>query len=110
MRYDVGSENALYMHLTLVPYIQTAHEVKTKPTQHSVMKLREIGIQPEILLCRSERALEQALKKKIAMFTNVAADAVFSAEDVSCIYEVPVRFHAEGVDDKIAELLNIWSR
>jgi CTP synthase len=74
------------------------------------MKLREIGIQPEILLCRSERVIEPAMKKKIAMFTNVAADAVFSAEDVSCIYEVPIRFHAEGVDDKIGELLNIWSR
>jgi CTP synthase len=74
------------------------------------MKLREIGIQPEILLCRSERALEQPLRKKIAMFTNVAPDAVFSAEDVDCIYEVPIRFHSEGVDDKIGELLNIWSR
>jgi CTP synthase len=96
--------------VTLVPYIGAAGEMKTKPTQHSVMKLREIGIQPEILLCRSERPIEAALKKKIAMFTNVAADAVFSAEDVSCIYEVPIRFHAEGVDDKIGELLNIWSR
>src|SRR5450432_577133 len=110
MRYDVGAQNATYIHLTLLPYIAAAGEVKTKPTQHSVMKLREIGIQPEILLCRSERPIEAALKKKIAMFTNVAADAVFSAEDVDCIYEVPLRFHAEGVDDKIAELLNIWSR
>jgi CTP synthase len=74
------------------------------------MKLREIGIQPEILLCRSERPIEPALKKKIALFTNVAPDAVFSAEDVQSIYEVPIHFHAEGVDDKIAELLNIWSR
>jgi len=74
------------------------------------MKLREIGIQPEILLCRSERTIEPALKKKIALFTNVAPDAVFSAEDVSCIYDVPLRFHEEGVDEKIAELLNIWTR
>ena len=74
------------------------------------MKLREIGIQPEILLCRSDRPIEPALKKKIALFTNVAPDAVFSAEDVSCIYEVPIHFHNEGVDDKIAELLNIWTR
>jgi CTP synthase len=96
--------------VTLVPYIGAAGELKTKPTQHSVMKLREIGIQPEILLCRSERALETAMKKKIAMFTNVAADAVFSAEDVDCIYEVPIRFHSEGVDEKIGELLNIWTR
>ena len=98
------------MHVTLVPYIGAAGELKTKPTQHSVMKLREIGIQPEILLCRSERPIEPPLKKKIAMFTNVAPDAVFSAEDVDCIYEVPIRFHEEGVDDKIGELLNIWSR
>jgi CTP synthase len=110
LRLEVGATNALSVHVTLVPYIGAAGELKTKPTQHSVMKLREIGIQPEILLCRSERALEPAMKKKIAMFTNVAHDAVFSAEDVDCIYEVPIRFHAEGVDDKIAELLNIWSR
>ena len=110
LRLEVGATNAVSVHVTLVPYIGAAGELKTKPTQHSVMKLREIGIQPEILLCRSERALETNLKKKIAMFTNVAPDAVFSAEDVSCIYEVPIRFHAEGVDDKIAELLNIWSR
>jgi CTP synthase len=110
LRLEVGATNAVSVHVTLVPYIGAAGELKTKPTQHSVMKLREIGIQPEILLCRSERALEQPMKKKIAMFTNVAADAVFSAEDVDCIYEVPIRFHSEGVDDKIGELLNIWSR
>ncbi len=110
LRFEVGATNFVSVHVTLVPYIGAAGEMKTKPTQHSVMKLREIGIQPEILLCRSERPIEAALKKKIAMFTNVAADAVFSAEDVDCIYEVPIRFHAEGVDDKIAELLNIWSR
>jgi CTP synthase len=110
LRLEVGHGNALSVHVTLVPYIGAAGELKTKPTQHSVMKLREIGIQPEILLCRSERAIEPALKKKIALFTNVAPDAVFSAEDVTCIYEVPIRFHHEGVDDKIAELLNIWSR
>ena len=105
LRLEVGATNAISVHVTLVPFIGAAGELKTKPTQHSVMKLREIGIQPEILLCRSERALEPAMKKKIAMFTNVAADAVFSAEDVDCIYEVPIRFHAEGVDDKIGELL-----
>jgi CTP synthase len=110
LRLEVGAQNAVSVHVTLVPYIGAAGEMKTKPTQHSVMKLREIGIQPEILLCRSERPIEPSMKKKIAMFTNVAADAVFSAEDVSCIYEVPIRFHAEGVDDKIAEMLNIWSR
>src|SRR3954468_12110094 len=110
LRFEVGHQNAIAVHVTLVPYIGAAGELKTKPTQHSVMKLREIGIQPDILLCRSSRPIGTNLKKKIALFTNVAADAVFSAEDVSCIYEVPIRFHAEGVDDKIGELLNIWSR
>jgi CTP synthase len=110
LRFEVGHANAISVHVTLVPFIAAAGELKTKPTQHSVMKLREIGIQPEILLCRSERPIEAPMKKKIAMFTNVAADAVFSAEDVDSIYEVPIRFHDEGVDDKIGELLNIWSR
>jgi CTP synthase len=110
LRFEVGVGNAIAVHVTLVPYIGTAGELKTKPTQHSVMKLREIGIQPDILLCRSSRPIGATLKKKIALFTNVAPDAVFSAEDVSCIYEVPLRFHEQGVDDKIAELLNIWSR
>jgi CTP synthase len=110
LRMEVGHQNSLSVHVTLVPYIGAAGELKTKPTQHSVMKMREIGIQPEILLCRSERPLDVALRKKIALFTNVAPDAVFSAEDVDCIYEVPIHFHKQGVDDKIAELLNIWSR
>lgn len=110
LRFEVGQGNAISVHVTLVPYIGSAGELKTKPTQHSVMKLREIGIQPDILLCRSSRPIGTALKQKIALFTNVAPDAVFSAEDVSCIYEVPLRFHEQGVDDKIAELLNIWSR
>jgi CTP synthase len=110
LRLEVGAQNAISVHVTLVPYIGAAGELKTKPTQHSVMKLREIGIQADILLCRSEKPIEAPLKKKIAMFTNVAADCVFSAEDVTCIYEVPIRFHAEGVDDKIGELLNIWTR
>jgi CTP synthase len=110
LRFEVGVGNAIAVHVTLVPYIGTAGELKTKPTQHSVMKLREIGIQPDILLCRSSRPIGANLKKKIALFTNVAPDAVFSAEDVNCIYEVPIRFNEQGVDDKIAELLNIWSR
>jgi CTP synthase len=110
LRLEVGHQNSLSVHVTLVPYIGAAGELKTKPTQHSVMKMREIGIQPEILLCRSERTIEQPLRQKIALFTNVAEGAVFSAEDVDCIYEVPLRFHQQGVDDKIAELLNIWSR
>jgi CTP synthase len=110
LRFEVGAQNAIAIHVTLVPYLGAAGELKTKPTQHSVMKLREIGIQPDILLCRSSRSIGPNLKKKLALFTNVAPDAVFSAEDVSCIYEVPIRFHQEGVDDKIAEMLNIWSR
>ncbi len=110
LRFEVGAQNAIAIHVTLVPFISAAGELKTKPTQHSVMKLREIGIQPDILLCRSSRSIGPSLKKKLALFTNVAPDAVFSAEDVGCIYEVPIRFHQEGVDDKVAELLNIWSR
>src|SRR3954451_3134237 len=95
LRLEVGQGNALSVHVTLVPFIAAAGELKTKPTQHSVGKLREIGIQPEILLCRSEKPIEAPLKKKIALFTNVAPDAVFSAEDVHCIYEVPIRFHQQ---------------
>ncbi|MEK6531933.1 MAG: CTP synthase [Deltaproteobacteria bacterium] len=110
LRFDLGRENVLYVHLTLLPYIATAHEIKTKPTQHSVNKLREIGIQPDILLCRSDRPVTQEFKSKIALFCNVEKDAVISAEDVSCIYEVPLVFHREGLDDKIIKLLNIWTR
>ncbi len=109
-RTDVGPENALYIHLTLVPYIGTAGEVKTKPTQHSVKELRSIGIQPDILLCRTDRYLSKDIKSKIALFCNVGIDAVITAKDVDCIYEVPLVFHKEGLDGKIVELLNIWTR
>lgn len=109
-RTDVGKENALYIHLTLVPYIGTAGEVKTKPTQHSVKELRSIGIQPDILLCRTDRYLPKEIKAKIALFCNVGIDAVVTAKDVECIYEVPLVFHKEGLDNKIVELLNIWTR
>lgn len=108
-RFDIGRNNSLFIHVTLVPYIKTAGEVKTKPTQHSVKELRAIGIQPDILLCRSESSLSQGLKEKIALFTNVPTDAVITAKDVKSIYEVPVLFHKEGLDDKILELLNIWT-
>ena len=108
-RYDVGRKNSLFIHVTLVPYIKTAGEVKTKPTQHSVKELRAIGIQPDILLCRTQSPLTKALKEKIALFTNVPTDAVITAKDVKSIYEVPVLFHKEGLDDKILELLNIWT-
>ncbi len=109
-RTDVGPQNALFIHLTLVPYIATAGEVKTKPTQHSVKELRSIGIQPDILLCRTDRYLPKEIKSKIALFCNVGIDAVITAKDVDCIYEVPIVFHKEGLDGKIVELLNIWTR
>ena len=109
-RTDVGKENVLYIHLTLVPYISTSGEVKTKPTQHSVKELRSIGIQPDVLLCRTDRFLSKELKSKIALFCNVGEDAVITAKDVGCIYEVPLVFHHEGLDGKIIELLNIWTR
>jgi CTP synthase len=107
---DVGKDNALYIHLTLVPYIGTAGEVKTKPTQHSVKELRSIGIQPDILLCRTDRYLSKDIKSKISLFCNVGVDAVVTAKDVECIYEVPLVFHKEGLDNKIVELLKIWTR
>jgi CTP synthase len=109
-RTDVGKENALYIHLTLVPYIGTAGEVKTKPTQHSVKELRSIGIQPDILLCRTNKYLPQEIKAKIALFCNVTVEEVITAKDVECIYEVPLVFHREGLDQKIVEKLNIWTR
>jgi CTP synthase len=109
IRGDVGRENTLYIHLTLVPYIHTAGELKTKPTQHSVKELREIGIQPDILLCRTDRLLSPDVKAKIALFCNVEKDAVITAKNVETVYEVPVVFHQEGLDEKIVEKLNIWT-
>jgi CTP synthase len=108
-RFDVGKENVIYIHLTFVPYIPTAGEVKTKPTQHSVKELRSIGIQPDILLCRTDRFLPDEIKAKIALFCNVSQDAVITAKDVDCIYEVPLVFNQEGLDQKILELLNVWT-
>jgi CTP synthase len=109
-RADVGKENVCYIHLTLVPYVATAGELKTKPTQHSVRELREIGIQPDILLCRTDRYLSKEIKAKIALFCNLSSDAVITAKDVETIYEVPLVFHKEGLDDKLVEILNIWTR
>ena len=108
-RADYGRENVIYVHLTLVPYISTAHELKTKPTQHSVKELTGLGIQPDILLCRTDRMLDQKLKAKIALFCNVEENAVITARDVECIYEVPLVFHDEGLDERIAERLNMWT-
>ena len=107
LRGDLGKENVLYIHLTLIPYIRAAGELKTKPTQHSVKELRSIGIQPDIIICRSEIDLNPSLKSKIAQFCNVDADAVFTAVDVKNIYELPLKLYAEGVDQKIAILLRL---
>jgi CTP synthase len=110
LKVEAGPQNALSVHVTLVPYIETAGEMKTKPTQHSVKEMLGIGIQPDILLCRTKTALSQSMKEKIALFSNVAVDAVISAIDVSCIYAVPLHLHSEGLDELIADRLNIWSR
>lgn len=107
IQYDVGSKNAMYVHLTLVPYIKTAGEVKTKPTQHSVRELRQIGISPDIVLCRCEQVLDLTVKRKIALFSSVGFDRVFSAVDVPCIYELPLKLAEEGLDDKVAECLEL---
>ncbi|MSQ77667.1 MAG: CTP synthase [Nitrospiraceae bacterium] len=107
MPYDVGRENVLYIHLTLVPYIVASGELKTKPTQHSVNKLREIGIQPNILLCRTDRYLPPDLKDKIALFCNVEKGAVITAKDVETIYEVPIVFRKEGLDELIVRQLKL---
>src|SRR5215471_6315737 len=110
LKLEAGPQNALNMHVTLVPYIPTAGELKTKPTQHSVKEMREIGIQPDVLLCRTQMPLSRGVKEKIALFSNVPVEAVIGAMDVGCIYEVPLMLHAEGLDELIAERLNIWSR
>ncbi|MFZ0788513.1 MAG: CTP synthase [Chromatiaceae bacterium] len=99
MRVELGRENALFMHLTLVPYIRTAGEIKTKPTQHSVKELRSIGIQPDILLCRAETNIPDEERRKIALFTNVPENAVISAVDADNIYRIPRLLHAQGLDD-----------
>ena len=106
-RYDVGRENVIYIHLTLVPYISTAGELKSKPTQHSVKELRAIGIQPDILLCRTDRPLSQSFKKKIALHCNLDIDAVIAARDVESIYEVPVALNEEGIDRLIAKKFSL---
>lgn len=107
MRLELGASNVLFVHLTLVPYVRSAGELKTKPTQHSVRALRDIGIQPDVLVCRTEHALTDELKKKIALFCNVGIEAVIDARDVESIYEVPLRFHADGLDDIVLTKLNL---
>jgi CTP synthase len=110
MRLELGAENTLFVHVTLVPYIAAAGELKTKPTQHSVKEMLGIGIQPDILLCRSERRISAELKRKIALFCNVAESCVISMEDVKTIYEVPVELSKEGLDGQITRLLRLEDR
>jgi CTP synthase len=107
LRQDVGRDNSLYIHLTLVPFIGTAGELKTKPTQHSVRDLRSIGIQPDILLCRTDRFLDPDIKRKIALFCDVAEEAVITAKDVATIYEVPLVLAAEGLDRIVLQYLHL---
>jgi CTP synthase len=107
--WDWGRENVLYVHLTLVPYISGGGELKTKPTQHSVKELTGLGIQPDILLCRTDRFLDRKIKAKIAHFCNVKEEAVITAKDVQWIYEVPLVFHEEGLDAQIVEKLHMWT-
>src|SRR3954447_7813885 len=104
---DVGRNRCMFVHLTLVPYIRRAGELKTKPTQHSVNELRRIGIQPDMLMCRSEGGLPQDLRRKIALFASLPEDAVVSARDVDNIYKVPLVYRAEGVDDFVLEHFNL---
>src|SRR4026208_2209096 len=106
-RLDVGRDNAIYVHLTLVPYIGTAGELKTKPTQHSVRDLRSIGIQPDILLCRTDRFLDADIKRKIALFCDVDIEAVIAAKDVQTIYEVPMVLAGEGLDRIVLKYLHL---
>jgi CTP synthase len=107
MRQDLGRDNTLFVHVTLIPWIAAAQELKTKPTQHSVKEMLSIGIQPDILLCRSDRAVPREMRAKIALFCNVQENAVIAARDVASIYEVPLTFAAEGVDALVLQLLRI---
>ncbi|WP_417915093.1 CTP synthase, partial [Candidatus Electronema sp. JM] len=109
LRGDLGRDYSLFIHLTLVPFIKAAGEIKTKPTQHSVKELLSAGIQPDILICRTETALDAGVKKKIGLFCNIEAEAVFTAVDVENIYELPLRLHEEGADHRILQKLGIWT-
>ncbi len=110
MRVEVGRQNALFIHLTLVPYIKTAGEIKTKPTQHSVKELRSIGIQPDILLCRSDRPLADNERSKIALFTNVEKRAVIPLQDVDFVYQIPLELHNQQLDEIVIEMLGIQAK
>ena len=110
VRHELGEENVLYIHLTLVPYINAARELKTKPTQHSVKELRTVGIQPHILCLRADREVPEELRRKIALACNVKKERVFNATDVDSIYEVPMCLHEQGLDKAVVEVLNMWTR
>src|SRR5438270_3589096 len=110
VRHEVGRENCIFVHVTLVPWINAAQELKTKPTQHSVKELRALGIQPDILLCRAERFLPKDMKEKIALFCDVDEEAVVTARDVRSVYEVPLAFAQEGVDEIVLRQLKIEPR
>jgi CTP synthase len=110
IRYDLGDENVLFIHLTLVPYIAAARELKTKPTQHSVKELRQHGIQPHILCCRADRTISQELRHKIALTCDVRSDCVFECPDADSIYKIPMMLHEQGLDQIIVDFLNIWTR
>ena len=107
MGLEAGRENSLYVHVTLIPYIKASEELKTKPTQHSVQKLREIGIAPDVLVCRSEKPIDANMKAKLSMFCSVPKESVIEAPDVESIYEVPMVFHKQGLDDQIMMLLRL---
>jgi CTP synthase len=109
LKFEVGRENVLYLHLTLIPYIAAAGELKTKPTQHSVAQLRHEGIEADVLLCRTDRPITKEMKQKIGLFCNLEPSRVFTAQDAASIYEVPLNLHEEGVDDKLVELLGMWT-
>ena len=109
LRADVGRDNVCFVHVALVPYIATAGELKTKPVQHSVKELQSVGIAPDIILCRTDRFLPKPVKSKIALFCNVDEDAVITAKDVDNIYDVPLVLHQEGVDEKLVQVLNMWT-
>ena len=109
MRTDVGAQNTLFIHVTLVPYIPTAHEFKTKPTQHSIKEITGYGIIPSIIICRCQQPLDEKLKSKISLFCNVSPNCVINAPDVRTIYELPLALHEQGLDQRCVELLNIWT-
>lgn len=109
IKHEEGAANVIFAHLTLVPYIATAGELKTKPTQHSVKELREIGIQPDLLICRTDRVIDKEMKEKIGLFCNVPGNCVFNALDAESIYDVPLMLAAEGLDDRVVEKLGIWT-